>query len=96
MKLSEEFSLYENMWESLQEANRSGMPSPEEYFDNILAFCEELDWGLHPMISYEGIDNAIDNYEWFKRKFRQFRINHGSAVPMYLEVRNPGWNEMQL
>lgn len=68
----------------------------EEYFDNILAFCSELDWGLHPMISYEGIDNAIENYEWFKRKFQQFKINHGSTIPMYLEVRNPGWNAEQL
>lgn len=42
MKLSEEFSLYENMWESLQEANRSGMPSPEEYFDNITSSIEAI------------------------------------------------------
>lgn len=35
MKLSEEFKIYENMWEPLQEANRSGMSSPEEYFNDI-------------------------------------------------------------
>lgn len=35
MKLSEEFKIYENMWEPLQEVNRSGMQSPEEYFNDI-------------------------------------------------------------
>ena len=68
----------------------------EDYFDNILSFCEEMDWGIHPMISYEGIDNAIDNYEWFKNKFSHFKINHGSSIPAYLEVRNDGWNETSL
>lgn len=47
------------------------------------------------MISYEGIDNAIDNYEWFKRKFKQFKLTQKtlSIVPSYLEVRNDGWTE---
>ena len=47
----------------------------EEYFDKIFSFCEEMGWCVHPMISYEGIDNAIENYEWFKRKFKQFKIS---------------------
>jgi hypothetical protein len=29
-----------------------------------------MDWGVHPMISYENIDVAIDNYEWFKTKMK--------------------------
>lgn len=67
----------------------------ENYFDNIFKFCEEMGWGVHPMISYEGIDNAIDNYEWFKRKFKQFKLTQKtlSIVPSYLEVRNDGWTE---
>jgi hypothetical protein len=42
----------------------------ESYFDTIFALCEEMGWGIHPMISYEGIDNAIDNYNWFKVKMK--------------------------
>lgn len=67
----------------------------EEYFDTIFALCEEMKWCLHPMISYENIDNAIDNYEWFKIKFKQFKVSVTPDIPLptYLEVRNDGWSE---
>ena len=65
----------------------------EEHFNKIFKFCEEMDWGVHPMISYESIDCAIDNYDWFKKKMKQFRLNNNSAIPCYLEVRNDGWTE---
>lgn len=68
----------------------------EEYFNKIFAFCEEMNWGLHPMISYESIDNAINNYEWFKKKMRQYRLNNGSSIPCYLEVRNDGWTKKDI
>jgi hypothetical protein len=48
------------------------------------------------MVSYESIDNIIDNYEWFKAVFRQYRLNNGSGLPYFLEVRNDGWNEESL
>jgi hypothetical protein len=33
-----------------------------------------MKWGVHPMISYESIDNAINNYEWFKNKYSKFDL----------------------
>lgn len=69
---------------------------PDEFFHKVFKFCEEMDWGVHPMVSYESIDNIIDNYEWFKAVFRQYRLNNGSGLPYFLEVRNDGWNEESL
>lgn len=68
----------------------------DTFFDKVFKFCEEMDWGIHPMISYENIDVAIDNYEWFKTKMKQFKLNNGSTLPYYLEVRNDGWTNESL
>ena len=38
--------------------------------NDMIALCEKYNWGVHPMISYEGIDNIIENYKWFKKKFK--------------------------
>lgn len=64
-----------------------------KYFDKVFSLCEKMNWGVHPMISYEGIDCAIDNYNWFRKKFQQYYLNNGSDLPYYLEVRNDGWTE---
>ena len=68
----------------------------DEFFDKVFALCEKYNWGVHPMISYEGIDNTIENYKWFKKKFKQFKLNNGSTNPYYLEVRNDGWTDEAL
>ena len=68
----------------------------ESYFDTIFSLCEEMGWGIHSMISYEGIDNAIDNYNWFKRKLSQFTVKNNSSIPYFLEVRNDGWTSETL
>ena len=64
----------------------------EEFFDKVLAFCSKNNWGVHPMISYESINCAIDNYEWWKKKFKQHKFIH-NTIPCFLEVRNPGWTQ---
>lgn len=69
---------------------------PDEFFDKVFALCQEMNWGVHPMISYESIDNIINNYEWFKGIFNRYRLNNGSSIPYFLEVRNDGWNEESL
>lgn len=69
---------------------------PDEFFDKVFKFCEEEDWGVHPMISYESIDHIYDNYEWFKKKLSQFNLNNGSPLPYFLEVRNDGWSAESL
>lgn len=69
---------------------------PDEFFDKVFSLCEEMGWGVHPMISYESIDNIYNNYEWFKMKMQQFNLNNGSPLPYFLEVRNDGWNDESL
>lgn len=70
----------------------------EEYFNKIFALCGEMKWGVHPMISYESIDNAINNYEWFKNKYSKFDLKQDKQnnFPTYLEVRNDGWDDHSL
>lgn len=63
----------------------------ETFFDKVFQLCEEENWGVHPMISYEGIDKMIDNYEWFKAKHQQFTLK--GTMPYFLEVRNDGWTD---
>lgn len=64
---------------------------PDEFFHKVFKFCEEMNWGVHPIISYENIDSAINNYNWFKEIFKQYRLNDGSDLPYFLEARNDGW-----
>ena len=66
----------------------------EEFFNTVLKFCEKNSGGVHPMIGYENIDNAIKNYEWWKKKYKEFDL--GNTIPYYLEVRNNGWSKEKL
>ena len=61
----------------------------EEFYDKVLKFCADNHWGAHPMISYENIDNAIKNYDWWKEKYAQ-HVMDGNTKPSFLEVRNDG------
>lgn len=69
---------------------------PDEFFDKVFKVCEEFDWGVHPMISYEGINQIYNNYDWFKLKMQQYRLNSGNKIPYFLEVRNEGWSDEAL
>ena len=48
------------------------------------------------MISFENIDNAIQNYDWFISMYENFISNKNIWCPNFLEVRNPdedGWTD---
>lgn len=70
----------------------------DEFIDNVFTLIYECGYGAHPMISYESIDSAIDNYEWWKNKCIEYNKKYGKhekaeIIPCSLEVRNEGWTK---
>ena len=67
----------------------------DEYYNNAFNLINETHSGIHAMISYEGIDNAIKNYEWFKEQYKKYNNlnNERFQIPYFLEVRNHGWTK---
>ena len=72
-----------------------------EFIENVFTLIYECGYGAHPMISYEGIDFAIENYEWWKTKLMEYnkkynKIEKEGIIPCSLEVRNEGWTEQEI
>lgn len=70
----------------------------EEFLDNVFTLLYDCNYGVHPMISYESIDNAIQNYEWWKLKLSEYNKKYHykeryEFIPCMLEVRNEGWTD---
>ena len=67
----------------------------DEYYHKVFSLMAEYGWGAHPMISYEGIDSAIANYDWWVEQYNKYIIpnNPDDYLPGFLEVRNDGWTE---
>ena len=63
----------------------------QEFYKKVFSLCNECGYGCHPMISYENIDSAIDNYEWWKKMYKEYLYNLPDFMPCMLEVRNEGW-----
>lgn len=70
----------------------------QEFFDKTFKFCKEFDYGCHPMIAPENIDNAIDNYKWWREMYdKYFSSPHNRClIPCMLEVRNDGWTNEKI
>lgn len=74
----------------------------ESFFDKIFILNKQLKFGIHPMIAPENIDVAIENYDWWLQKYKEFdRIRYNDThdadfQPMLLEVRNDGWTEEKI
>ena len=63
----------------------------DTYYDTVFSLLEEFGWGAHPMISYETIDYAIENYKWWVYQNEKHFPNRLDFMPPMLEVRNDGW-----
>lgn len=73
----------------------------ETFIHNVFALMYDCSYGAHPMISYEGIDNAIENYEWWKNQLIKYNKLYGKnekqgIIPCSLEVRNEGWDNASI
>ena len=67
----------------------------DEYFDQLMKAGLATRAGFHPMVSYESIDSAIENYDWWLEQFKKYFPDAPEKPfsPMFLEVRNDGWTD---
>lgn len=67
----------------------------EDYYKTAFTFLKRHRYGAHPMISYEGIDKAKEQYEWWINTWKEIGKNEefSEYSPMFLEVRNEGWTD---
>lgn len=73
---------------------KNSLFSSQEWFDKTVGFVGKYNFGCHPMISAESIDNAIENYDWWIEMFEKHFKNYPNHwIPMFLEVRNDSWTQ---
>ena len=70
----------------------------DDFYDKVFSLMNKYNWQSHPMISYEGIENSIKNYNWWKQQYQKHFIqdNPINILPPFLEVRNAGWTEEKI
>lgn len=71
----------------------------DDFYKKAFSFIDKTESGIHPMLSAENIDTAIENYEWWKeasKKYLPDRFKRGDIIPMTLEVRNNNWTDDKL
>ena len=70
----------------------------DDFSDKVFSLMNKYNWQSHPMISYEGIENSIKNYNWWKQQYQKHFIqdNPINILPPFLEVRNAGWTEEKI
>lgn len=69
---------------------------PDDHFDKLFKWTLEYPRnGFHPMISASNVDNAIDNYKWWKEMYNKYygadRSKLPDILPYWLEARNDEW-----
>lgn len=66
----------------------------EEYFEKGFKFCKKNNYSFHPIISALNIDDWIENYDWWVRKYQQyFCDNLINIQPPMLEARDNNWTD---
>lgn len=65
----------------------------DAYYDRVFQFSKKHDFGFHPMIYAEGIENWIQNFDWFQGMFSKHGIDWKNIY--LLQVRNAGWTVEQ-
>lgn len=70
---------------------KNGFSRTENYYQRIFEFCSKNDFGFHPMLYSEAIQDWIDNFLWFQDMFVKHNINWEKIY--LLEVRNSNWTD---
>lgn len=66
----------------------------DAYYERAFEFCKKYNFGFHPMIYSEGIEDWKENFLWFQKNFQKHGINFDNIY--LLEVRNEEWSEKQI
>lgn len=59
-----------------------------EFYDRAFKFVQKYNAGTHAMISVEGLDNAIENFNWWEEAYEKYLPERKEFSPYFLEVRN--------
>lgn len=65
----------------------------EKYIDKIFKLSNKYQFGFHPMVFSNKIENWIENFLWFQKMFIKYNKDPFSIY--LLEVRNSGWSKEQ-
>lgn len=68
----------------------------DEYYEKVFDFLRKTGSGIHPMLSFEGVNYLKENYNWWLECYQKYmpeRCNSGFIAPATLEVRNDGWTK---
>lgn len=77
---------------SLDEREKKNLS--EEDYKKLFTFCEKSKTGIHPILSANKINNAIENYEWWKNMYKTYLPHNFDMYPIPLVCRNPEeWDE---
>lgn len=78
---------------------REKIPLSDEYYKKAFTFIDKTQSGIHPMLSFEGINYLKENYDWWLECYHKYlpdRCGPGLIAPYTLEVRNDGWTKEDL
>jgi len=69
-------------------------PRDDSFYDKVFGFCSKYNYGFHPMVYSELIENWCDNFLWFQDMFKKHKIPWWNLY--LLEVRNKEWTKEQI
>lgn len=64
----------------------------DEFYSKLFNFCVKNSYGFHPMVSAFGIEDWIDNFDWWISMLKKYRLDIFNFT-MFLEVRNNDWTD---
>ena len=78
---------------------REKHPITQAFYDKAFNFINKSGGGIHPMITPQGIDKAIDNYDWWTSMYDKYlpnRVEQDDFMPEFLELREGDWTEEKI
>lgn len=69
-------------------------PRDDAYYDKAFAFAKKWNFGFHPMVYSEHVEDWEKNFLWFQENFE--KIGHPWMYLYLLEIRNVEWSDKQL
>lgn len=61
-----------------------------DFYEKLFTWCKEMKFAFHPMVAAHGIENWVENYQWWQHMFSKYHLDP-FEYGMYLEVRNDEW-----
>ena len=72
----------------------NGKVRDDDYYDRMFKFAKKWQFGFHPMIYNERIEDWKENWLWWQSNMKKYEIPFNQIY--LLEVRNAEWNKKQI